>query len=340
MRSFRPIEIIGGGLAGLALGTALRRHAVPVTLREAGFYPRHRVCGEFISGLSAGTISRLELAPALADGVPHRDVAWFAGTGPPRIFSLPAPALGLSRYSLDGRLAEAFQSAGGRLETGQRIIRAPVRPGRILATGRTLGRSRWLGLKIHVHGLALARGLEMHLGAGSYVGLAAVEGGRVNVCGLFRRRPLVGNKVSLLSAYLEAAGLRELAGRLRSATADPASFCAVAGLRFDYRTVGRPGLRLGEAGGSIPPFTGNGMAMALQSAELALEPLLAYARGEIGWGAATRAIATRRSRLSRVRLNFASLLHPLLLGPSRHRWLAPLVGSGILPFRLLYALTH
>ena len=46
----KPITIVGGGLAGLALGVALRRNDVPVSVIEAGHYPRHRVCGEFISG--------------------------------------------------------------------------------------------------------------------------------------------------------------------------------------------------------------------------------------------------------------------------------------------------
>ena len=68
----RLIEIIGGGLAGLSLGIALRRAGVPVALHEAGAYPRHRVCGEFIAGLEGSTIERLglvRLPPTLARNV-------------------------------------------------------------------------------------------------------------------------------------------------------------------------------------------------------------------------------------------------------------------------------
>jgi hypothetical protein len=41
----------------------------------------------------------------------------------------------------------------------------------------------------------------------------------------------------------------------------------------------------------IPPVTGNGMSMAFESAELAVEPLAAYSRGELDWRAARETIA-------------------------------------------------
>src|SRR5436190_2031589 len=57
----KPITIVGGGLAGLTLRSGLRRRGIAVTVLEAGRYPRHRVCGEFISGAGQATLARLGL---------------------------------------------------------------------------------------------------------------------------------------------------------------------------------------------------------------------------------------------------------------------------------------
>ena len=59
----KPIIIVGGGLAGLTLGVGLRQQGVPVTVWESGRYPRHRVCGEFISGRGQAALDRLGLLP-------------------------------------------------------------------------------------------------------------------------------------------------------------------------------------------------------------------------------------------------------------------------------------
>ncbi|MDB6169223.1 MAG: putative electron transfer oxidoreductase [Verrucomicrobia bacterium] len=336
----RPIEIVGGGLAGLSLGLALRREAVSVRILEAGSYPRHRVCGEFIAGLSAATIARLGLEAALAGALPHTEVAWFHLEKSVRIQRLPSPALGLSRHVLDQRLAEEFVRAGGVLETNARVTDPRPRPGRVLATGRRRGRPAWLGLKLHAHHLPLSRGLELHLGDEAYVGLSAVGAGRVNVCGLFRRRSLCAKGPDLLLAYLAAAGLGALATRLEEVELDPASFSAVAALGFDRSVPATDCIQLGDACAMIPPFTGNGMAMAFQSAEIALAPLLAYARGRAPWLATCRVIQQRLARRFRVRLASASALHPYFLRPRRQSWLSLLSRAHLLPLRPLYATLH
>ncbi len=340
MTSPLPLEIIGGGLAGLSLGLALRREGVPVILSEAGDYPRHRVCGEFISGLSASTIVRLGLEPFLTDARRHREVAWFVDGRAPRVQRLPAEALGISRRVLDSRLAGAFADAGGDLRVQTRVIDFAPRAGRVFATGRRRGRSPWLGLKIHAANLPLKRGLEIHLGEQAYVGLARVEGDRVNICGLFRRRKVSAKGASLLGAYLRAAGFDSVAARLDEAAVDSASFCAVAALEFDRRVPTPDRIMLGDTCAMIPPFTGNGMAMAFQSAELALDPLLAYAQGKASWSQACHDIHQALARRFRLRLASADLLHPWLLQPVRQRWLATLGRAHLLPFQSIYTILH
>jgi 2-polyprenyl-6-methoxyphenol hydroxylase-like FAD-dependent oxidoreductase len=325
----------------LSLGIALRRQGVPVIVHEAGDYPRHRVCGELIAGLAPSTLERLGIAEAFSGARQHREVAWSIDSQRPRIQRLPEPALGISRHLLDARLARRFVENGGTLLTRSRISGGPAAPGRVFATGRRrAAEPRWIGLKIHVRGLELTRDLEMHLGTDCYVGLARVHDEAVNVCGLFRRRAHRGTGVDLLLSFLEASRLGALAARLRRAAPDPDSFCAVAALGFGRSQPDDALLRIGDAIAMIPPFTGNGMAMAFQSAEIALEPLLAYARGEMNWDDATRlAHAALRARF-RLRLAAANTLHPFLLRPRAQRWFATLSRARLLPFAPLYASTH
>jgi len=334
------IEIVGGGLAGLSLGLALRQAGVPVTLTEAGSYPRHRVCGEFIAGLSDQTITRLGLGPVLHDAQLHHEVAWFIGPRLLRTQHLPEPARALSRHTLDARLAAAFVQAGGKLLTNVRVPPAADRPGLVCTTGRRRADSPWLGLKIHALNLPLQRDLELHLGTNAYLGLTKVEDGRVNLCGLFRRRDLQAKGPGLILAYLNAAGLGALADRLARAQFDDASFSAVAGVDFDRQIPASGHLALGDAGAMIPPFTGNGMAMAFQGAELALNPLVLYAHGRVGWSETSATIHHMQQSRFRTRLATAGFLHPFLLEAPRQRWLSGLARTGLLPLRPLYSLLH
>ncbi len=77
MTSPKTVQIIGGGLAGLSLGIALRKAGVPVRIFEANDYPRHRVCGEFVAGLHADTIGKLGIALAFEGAGSHECVTWF-----------------------------------------------------------------------------------------------------------------------------------------------------------------------------------------------------------------------------------------------------------------------
>jgi flavin-dependent dehydrogenase len=339
--SLKPIEIIGGGLAGLSLGLALRYAGVSVTIIEAGTYPRHRVCGEFITGLAASTIDRLGLAPFLADALQHREVAWFRHDQPLRRQTLPHPAIAISRHSLDERLATAFVSAGGHLRTQTRADLTAAPAGRIFATGRRPDRPEWIGLKCHALNLPLTAELELHLGDNAYVGLCAVGDGCVNVSGLFRQRDgLDVSRETALSTYLRAVGLAALADRLAAVEIDPESFSAVAGLGFSKPSTQTERLVIGDTYAMIPPFTGHGMAMAFQSAEQALDPLLAWSRGEASWDTTLRTVQHHLRVLFRLRLASATMLHPFLFKPAGQRWLATASRLGVLPVGPLYRATH
>jgi len=251
------------------------------------------------------------LAPLLADALQHRQVAWFHREQLIWEQCLPAPALGLSRYALDARLANAFTAAGGELRRSARANDPAPAPGRVLAHGRIRSESPWLGLKLHVHGLRLTQDLELHLGQHAYVGLAKVETGAVNLCGLFRRRSLSApgpDLVTRLSACRRPD--RDSPTASRSLRSNRRRLSAVSALSYAPAPPSPNTIRLGDANGLIPPFTGNGMAVAFQSAETALPHVLAYAGGEVTWPiACARTNLALRQRFLR-RLSVARNLHP------------------------------
>jgi hypothetical protein len=189
----KPITIIGGGLAGLTLGIGLRREGVPVTIWEAGHYPRHRVCGEFISGQGQDALARLGLSDLLDEtgAIFARTATFFLGNLQSSVRPLPQPALCLSRFEMDAALAREFCALGGELRAGERWNKEAIVEGVIRANGRRRQASergcRWFGLKVHARNVASTADLEMHGSANGYVGITRLRDGVLNVCGLFRR---------------------------------------------------------------------------------------------------------------------------------------------------------
>ena len=318
----KPIQIVGGGLAGLSLGIALRRQGIPATIHEAGNYPRHRVCGEFISGRGQATLARLGLRELLdrAGAVSAHTTAFFSATKTTEPRPLPSPAICLSRFALDAALAKLFCELGGELHTGNRVALDNIAEGIVRAAGRRAAAGEngvgWFGLKIHAHKVALTADLEMHVSPRGYVGLCRVEGGAVNVCGIFRKRvgeSAAGNARELLRG-LPGSPLRE---RLATAEFVDDSFCAVAGISLrPQRAAGREEICVGDAITMIPPVTGNGMSMAFESAELAVAPLAAWSCGEISWSAARENIALACDKQFSRRLRWAGWLQRLVLTPT------------------------
>jgi 2-polyprenyl-6-methoxyphenol hydroxylase-like FAD-dependent oxidoreductase len=73
---------------------------------------------------------------------------------------------------------------------------------------------------------------------------------------------------------------------------------------------------LGDALAMIPPISGNGMSMALESAAIAWPPLVDYSRGSVSWNGTVALIAAELNRRFASRLVWAQWLQRLLLSPA------------------------
>jgi 2-polyprenyl-6-methoxyphenol hydroxylase-like FAD-dependent oxidoreductase len=99
-------------------------------------------------------------------------------------------------------------------------------------------------------------------------------------------------------------------------------------------------MSLGDAHSIIPPFTGNGMSMALEAAALAVAPLRRYAVGEIDWESACAHVRETARRAFGKRLSLAGTCQSLLLAPWFRRPLEILAQEQLLPFHLLFSHTR
>jgi flavin-dependent dehydrogenase len=324
----KPITIVGGGLAGLTLGIGLRQRDVPVTTWEAGHYPRHRVCGEFISGRGQATLGRLGLQPLIKDAgaIPARSVGFFSINVASPVRELMEPAISISRFVLDERLAKEFRNLGGDLREGERW-RDEFGEGALRATGRrgqpVVNGWRWFGLKVHARNVPLTADLEMHLSRDSYLGMSRLPGGEVNLCGLFRRAAGETEAVPEWREILRGAAGSARHERLQAAVFDEKSFCSVAGLSLaPQRAEASQECCVGDAITMTPPVTGNGMSMAFESAEMAIGPLAEYSAGRVTWDEAQRTIARRCDETFARRLAWAGWLQRLMF---QARWQNALV---------------
>lgn len=281
--------------------------------------------------MSDETLERLGIDDDLADALPLRTSCWRNNSR--LLGEVTVSGRGISRHILDDRLQKRFTRLSGNLVTESRL-----RPGEgiVWAAGRVRQSSPWIGLKCHVMGLELTHDLEMHVGTSGYAGLARIEGGRVNLCGLFHAGSASGKGVGLLLGCLQAGGLHWLAKRIGDAVPDPESFCGVAGFRFGRSAS--VSFSIGDAALMIPPFTGNGMSMALEAADQAIQPAMDYAAGRISWGeAATRSDAAQRRHFRR-RMSLASMIHPVMTSRPGLKLLEMAASAHLLPYGALYRL--
>lgn len=318
------VLIIGAGLAGSSLAAVLASQGWDVLLVERDHFPRHKVCGEFLSPEVQRSLQALGLHTDVAalTPAPVQQARLVTQTGRTVEMPLPGCAWGLSRYALDHALATAAEQSGAILWTGATVKAyqctadgyvVQVRKGEemlnvqtralIAACGRhsqaalppkerPLARhQQFVGVKCHYAGVTMPAQVELFLFPGGYAGINPIEQGRVNVC-LLASYPAfaqAGKRVDKMIATAARAN-PTLGQRLAEGQALPETAASVAPVDTYRLAAPWDGIAcVGDAAVMIPPLCGDGMAMALRSAELCAPLAHAFLQGALsldGWAAA------------------------------------------------------
>jgi flavin-dependent dehydrogenase len=187
---------------------------------------------------------------------------------------------------LDDLLVREAKKRGARFRIGTDIPEAKIivgawgRWGRLdnqLARSFVRDRShRNFGFKRHYTGPGTSGTIELYSFGRGYLGVNDVEGGITNICGLVHASRLTGHK-GRWDAFVETIRAEEPALEALYARHVPAQeqFLSSEPVIFRSRSAVEGGIfMIGDASGVIDPLTGNGMAMAIQSALLAAPVLL------------------------------------------------------------------
>ncbi len=297
--------VIGGGPAGAIAGLVLARAGWNVTIVEQHRFPRDKVCGECVSDLGIDILTELGLLPRLLSCSPAiLKRAEFHEPGG-EIFSigLTRPMWGLSRSVMDTEILAAAGAAGakliqpGRCEQVEPGSRPTVRIRRladnemislsadvvIVADGKPPASLRMngaaparLGIKTHIEWDGDARDRAMLFGVrGNYGGIAAVDRGRWVVSFTIRSalarecRGDLNAVMGLLAA--QNAGLARRWSPRRQVSAWMASPLSVYAMNEPWPAGV---ISVGNAASSIEPVGGEGMGLAMATAELAARTLV------------------------------------------------------------------
>jgi len=308
MKTNPDVLIIGGGLAGLTGAIHLSKKGLKVTLIEKSDYPRHKVCGEYISNEILPYLTWLGADVSPLNPTNITEFEFSAQNGKTAKTKLPLGGFGISRYALDDFL---YQKA---VANGCTIIKETVNdvsystdlftvktPNQTLSAKIVLGafgkrstldqvlsrnfiskKSPWLAVKTHYSGDFPNDVVALHNFNGGYCGVSKVENDVINVCYLadyatFKKyKNIEEYKQNVLYKNKQ---LKNVFENYHPVFDKPLTISQIS---FDKKQpVENHILMIGDTAGLIHPMCGNGMAMAIHSAKIASELILDYYTGKI-----------------------------------------------------------
>jgi flavin-dependent dehydrogenase len=308
------IAIIGGGLAGLSAAILLSRKAYKVLVLEKESYPKHKVCGEYISMESRPFLESLGISVADLK-LPVVDMLQVTDTkGNEVIARLPQGGFGISRYMLDAALAEIAVKAGTTLVTKTRADDVQQQDDYFTITTRdqvynakvvcgTWGKrsnidvkwqrsflkeghnalNNYIAIKYHIKYPWPQKYVGLHNFSNGYCGISYIEDGKCCLCYLTTAANLqmCGNDIKILERDVikKNPWLDQIFSNAEFLYQSP---LAISQISFQKKEIVRDHvLLMGDAAGMITPLCGNGMSMAMHAAKLAAEAADNFLQGRI-----------------------------------------------------------
>lgn len=308
MKINKEVIIIGGGLAGLSSAIHLSKQGLEVTLIEKSSYPRHKVCGEYISNEIIPYLSWLGID--IKELHPTTISKFEFSTQNSKILTagLPLGGFGISRYELDYFLYQkalkngcsvitenvidvSFSNNNFTVTTANHTFSSKIVLGafgkrsnidQFLYRNFIQKKAPWLAVKAHYSGDFDNNLVALHNFNGGYCGVSKVENNSINICYLADYRTF--KKYKNIEDYQQHVLYenKHLKAVFEKSTLLFDKPITISQISFDKKqAVENHMLMIGDTAGLIHPLCGNGMAMAIHSAKIASELVLDFHSGAI-----------------------------------------------------------
>ena len=303
------VIIIGGGLAGLSAAILLSRKKYKVLVLEKESYPKHKVCGEYVSMESKPFIEMLGVPVGVINKLQVTDIKGYELNT-----SLPQGGFGISRYKLDKMLADLAQQAGATLLTKTKadsvqweldaftvkakdeVFTAKIVCGtwgkrsnidvkwqRSFLKERNNSLSNYVAVKYHIRYPWPNDVVGLHNFTNGYCGISQVEDGRCCTCYLTTAASLhkCGNDLKKFEhdVVMKNPVLNKIFSNAEFLFESPVTISQISFQKKEQ--VHEHVLLLGDAAGMITPLCGNGMSMAMHSAKIASALVDRFLQGSI-----------------------------------------------------------